>query len=1226
VRLRASGWGVVVCMAGLVPVAAQSMPAATQTSGSSTAATQPAQSTPTSQASTQPGTPAPQGGTIRGTVIAGTMGKAGAVPLPGVAVTATNTLTSKKYAAATGIDGSYAMSIPRNGRYVVRAELAGFAPVTEEVVLNASEAMAGITLVKTSDFSMQLASRVAAAEAKQAAATNATATQGRGTQNLSLSAGNTDVTDASASTGNSDVTMPSLGNLASTGTDAASQSSESIAVSGQMGQTNGLANYSEDEIRQRVEDAVAQARANGQLAPGTDPTNQIVGALGGMMMGGGPGGGGPGGGGGGGFRGGRGGGGGGGGGGGAFRNFNPAQPHGNIFYQGANNALNSASWSPSLLPVPQPSGYQNRFGASIAGSPYIPGLTKPNTKQFVFLNLSGQRNLNSFLADGLVPTNLERQGNFSQSSLQSTSGSTQAPVELYDPVTGQPIPGNNLANASVPMSPQALALLSYYPQPNVPLSNGYNYQTVSNAGNNNFVLNTRYVRTLGQAANTPFGRFGGGGGGQRRSGGNTNAPPSLRQNINVSYNYSHAASDQRNIFLPLGGATETDGNAVNLGYTIGYGRLSNNASVNWNRLNTEVRNYFTNTSTNPSAEAGLNIPNNSGGFANPDFYNGLPSIEISHYQSLTNTTPSQLINQTIAFSDFVAWRHKQHNLRVGFDVRRVHADSIGGNNPLGSFSFTGYATSSPSDQVQSLGGQDSGDAFADFLLGLPNSTSIQAGLYKTYLRENVYDWYVLDDWRVKSNITLNYGLRYEYFGPYSEKNNRLVNLYPTPNGPLPYEVVMPGNGNQAGLVNPDHTMYAPRIGIAYRPKNSGITKDTVIRGGYSIMYNTGQYATFARNLSHEPPFAATQNNSAYAPTTTSPTPVPTGCTTTQSAYTGQGVTRPATTANFTLTNGFGCAASAYQIQNNWAVDPNYRLGMVQLYNMNLQRTIPLGIVLNFGYTGAKGTNLDVVGSPNVNPTGVTTPGIAPFDWEESAAGSHSNALVVSAQKRQAKGIAMGFTYTYSHTIDNASGVGGQIGTPVQNLYRLDLEEGNSSFDQRHNLTGNWLIELPFGPNRKYLNKGGFWAYAFDGFSLSGTFTFATGTYLTPTYSNSQSEAAAAGTFTQRPDRNFSVPIKGPGTLKDWFNTDAFTAPATGAYGTASQGSIEGPGTVSVNSSLSRTFNMGETRSLEARVTASNVFNTVQYSGVSADKSSFNFGQVTSAAAMRSLLVQMRYRF
>ena len=1234
---------VVVCMMGLATAVAQTpAPATTQTAAPSAPATQPAQPaatpTATSQSSAPPAAPQGQGGTIRGTIIAGSVGKPGGVPLPGVAVTATNTLTGKKYAAATGIDGTYAMTIPRNGRYVVRAELAGFAPVTKEVVLNASESMAGIMLVQTSDFGMQLASRAAAAEARQEAAASGTAL-GRGTQNLSLNAGNTDVTDASAANGNSDVAMPTLGNVGQAGATETAQSNESIAVSGQMGQTNGLANFSEDEIRERVQNAVDQARASGMLPQGGDPTNQIVAVVGGMMMGGGPGGpGGPGGGGpggGGGFRGGGGGGGRGGGGGGggfgAFRNFNPAQPHGNIFYQGGNNALNSAPWSPAG-PVVQPSGFQNRFGASIAGSPYIPGLTKPNTKQFGFLNISGQRNLNAFLpTPGFVPTDLERKGDFSQSVLRA--GNTTSPVTLYDPTTGQPIPGNNLAHASVPMSPQALALLAYYPEPNITPTALGNYQTVSNAGSNNFNLNARYVRTLGQAANTPFGRFGGGGGGGgRRNGGNSNAPPSLRQNINIGYNYSHSASDNRNIFLPLGGATESGGNAVNIGYTIGYGRLSNNATLNWNRLNTEVRNYFTNTSTNPSGEAGLNIPNNSGGFADPNFYNGLPSFGISNYQSISNTTPSQLINQTISFSDFVSWRHKQHNLRFGFDVRRVHMDSIGGNNPFGSFTFTGYATASPSDQVAGTTGQlnSSGSAFADFLLGLPNSTSIQAGLYKTYLRQNAVDWYVLDDWRIKSNLSLNYSLRYEYFGPFSERNNRLVNLNRS-SGPLPYEVVMPGNGNQAGLVNPDHTMYAPRIGFAYRPKNSGWTKDTVIRGGYSIMYNTGQYATFARNLSHQPPFAETQNNTAVVPTQANPSPTPTGCTTTQSAYSYLDKNnnlqhRAASTANFNLANGFGCAASTFTIQNNWAVDPNYRLGMVQLFNLNVQRTLPLGIVMNLGYNGTRGSNLDVVGSANATPNGVTTPSIAPFIWEESSAASRSNSLVVSAQKRQSKGIAMGFTYTYMHAIDNASGVGGAVGQPVQNLQRLDLEWGNASFDQRHNFTGNWVIELPFGPNRAFLNKGGAMAYVLNGFSVSGTFTVGTGTYFTPTYSGTQTSAAGAGTFTLRPDRDFTQPIKGPGMLKEWFNTSAFVKPAVGAFGTASQGSIEGPGTVLVTASLSRTFTLGETRSLEARVTATNPFNTVQYSGIDVVQNSPTFGTVRSAAAMRALQVQARYRF
>jgi hypothetical protein len=1147
--------------------------------------------------------------------------------LPGVAITAKNTLTGKQYTTTTDIDGAYTMKIPRNGRYVVRAELAGFALATQEVVLTGVEAEASkqaITIVeKPTDFGMELASRAAADEAKQAQANSATSMT-KGLQSLGLSAG-VGVADASAGGGNTGAAMPSLAGLG----DATQ--TDSVAVSGQTGQTNGLANFSEDEIRQRVEDAVAQGRASGMIPQGGDVTGAIMGMLGGMMGGGG-----------GGFGGGRAGRGGGGSfGSGAFRNFDPTQVHGSVFYQGGNSALNSAPWSPTLEPVENPSSYSNRYGVTLAGSPYIPHLTKPNTKQFVFLNLTGQKNLNSFIASGRVPTALEQQGNFSD-SFQKING-TLTPVEIYDPATGLPFgctsPGQtNCATNIVPTAEQAMAalkLLAYYPQCNINCASTdptvYNYQTVTNAGSNNVAINARYVRTLGAASSSPFGGFGGRGG--------SNAPASLKQNINAGYNFSHSASDNRNIFLPLGGATESNGNALNAGYTIGYGRFSNNASVTWNRSNAETRNYFTNTSNNPSATLGLGIPNESGGFADANFYNGLPTLNISNFQTLSNQTPSETINQTISFSDFVAYRHKKHNMRVGFDVRRVHADSIGGNNPLGSYTFTGYATESPSDQTQKTQ-TGSGSAFADFLLGLPQSTSIQAGLYKTYLRENVYDWYANDDYRVSSNWTLNYGLRYEYFGPYTEKNNRLVNLtHDARFSAASIAPVTPGAaGYPSSLVNPDYAMYAPRFGFAWKPK---FTKETVVRGGYGINYNTGQYAVFAKSLSHQPPFSVTQTNTfpTYS-LSTSPTSPPsaTGCTTTQSQYTytdlqNQQVTRPATTANLTLgktasTSGFGCATQD-SILNNYAVDKNYRLGMVQVYNLNVQRTLPLQIVFNVGYNGSFGRNLDTVGSPNATPAGVSTPGIQAFDYEESATNSRSNQLVVSAQKRQQKGIALGVTYTYSHSIDNASGVGGAVGSVVQNLFNLAAEEGNSSFDQRHNLSGNWLLELPFGPNRAYLNKGGFLSHALDGFNFSGNFVFATGGYLTPKYSGNQAEASSGNTYQQRPNRDYTQSTKGPGKVGQFFNTAAFSAPVVNGvtqYGNAAPGSIEGPGTVSVNASLSRTVQLGATSSFEARVTANNVFNTVQYSGINTVLNTATFGEVTSAAAMRSLLVQARYRF
>src|SRR5258705_10222460 len=249
--------------------------------------------------------PEASGGTITGTV------KAGAVPLPGVGVTATNTLTGKKYATTTDVNGSFAMAIPRNGRYVVRTELAAFAPETKEVLINAAGENGGKT-GQGGDFGMEMGSRA------QQGGEEKTAGGGRGgagMQALSVTGDGAEATDASAGgSSTAGAQLPSLGGLGGEAT-----ASDSVTVNGAVGQTNGLAGYSEDDIRQRIQDAVAQAQRQGGAAG--DMANVVVGMLGAMMGGagfGGPGGG-PGGGGGGGGRGGRGGGGGGGGWGGFWR-------------------------------------------------------------------------------------------------------------------------------------------------------------------------------------------------------------------------------------------------------------------------------------------------------------------------------------------------------------------------------------------------------------------------------------------------------------------------------------------------------------------------------------------------------------------------------------------------------------------------------------------------------------------------------------------------------------------------------------------------------------------------------------------------------------------------------------------------------------------------------------------------------------------------------------------
>ena len=1133
--------------------------------------------------------PEASGGTITGSV------KAGAVPLPGVAVTATNTLTGKKYATTTDVNGAFAMAVPRNGRYVVKAELAAFAVVTKEVLINAAGENGG-KAAQVAEFGLELVSRAQEQEARQTAATTS-AGVARGLQALNVTGDGLDATDASAgaSTDNAGAQLPSLANL---GGDSAG--ADSVAVNGAMGQTNGLAGYSEDDIRQRIQDAVANAQRQGGAVG--DMANNVAGMLGGLMGGGGFGG--PGGGGGGGGR----GGGGGGRGGGGFRGFNPTQPHGAIFYQGGNGALNAAPFSVAAAlgepgaQVVKPSSMSNRFGVSFTGSPFIPGLVKASTKQFIFFNVTGQRNITPQILIGTVPSVAERSGDFS--ALTQT---------LYDPKTGLPIPGNNLKNAQTALSPQALALLNFYPAPNIANAGLLNnYQTVTNGGQNATSASLRYVRNFGQSAG-----FGRGGGGRRQA---ANAPKTLRQNINFNGSYSHTAKDIRSIFLPLGGTMAMDGYGVTAGYTVGYGRLTNNASINWNRSHATQQNYFTNGLTNPGSDAGV-LVGNSTIQSNP-FYYGVPSLSFGGTNApsgLTNTSPSDAINQTISFSDFVSYSHKKHNMRYGVDIRRVHVDSIGGaqNNllgaapstPLGAFSFTGYATQNPAANCTATSSVNcpqlpaSGSAFADFLLGMPQQAAVQAGLRKTYLRANVWDWYAQDDWRALPNLTLNFGLRYEYFSPYVEKDNELVNLDHNADF-TEVQAIQPGQkGEFSGafprsLVNPDRSMYSPRFGFAYRPK-SKFFKETVIRGGYGINYNTGQYATIARQLANQQPFAVTQTNIAGQQ----------GC---------------GTLAQFTLAGAFNCSNAA--VQSNFSANLNYRLGRVQIWDLDIQKTLPLGILVSIGYDGAKGGDLDMVRAPNRTATGVLNSGAQPFAYEDSLGYSRFEALRVNVRKRLQKGISLQGTYQYGHSIDNASSIGGTPQSVAQNDLDLNAEEGNSSFDIRQKLTGNWVFELPFGPNRALLSRGGFWSKALDGFSISGDFTFQTGNYFTPNYLLTVQETASGSSSSLRPNRNFGAPIGGAKRIGSWFNPAAFSAPAVGQFGTASRNSIEGPGIEVVDASLSRTVQLGDTRSFEARVTAANALNIVAYSGINTTLNSPTFGQVTGTANMRALTVLARYRF
>jgi hypothetical protein len=1107
----------------------------------------------------------------------------GKVPLPGVTVTAQNTLTGKRYATTTDIAGGWSLTIPQNGRYVIRTQFAAFAAGSQEALLNAA------SHEQTVNFDLMLASRAAAQQAREAAetGTGATAAVARAIQQLaangaqslnlisSMAEGTETQVAASSTTG---AALPSIaGN--------SDFSSESVAVSGQSGQVSPLAGVDMDRLR----DALETARAQGLIPGGQGGLFGGGGGFGGGgFSGGGFGGGGLGGGG---F---------GGGGRGNFRGFNPGQPHGAVYWMGSNSALNAEPFSLEGQSQDQPASGSNRFGITFVSAPYIPRLTKPSGKDTVFLSVSGTRQSSPIDEYGIVPTAAERAGDFSAAGQPA----------IYNPTTlqqfvagGNPGIPNGTPNVipAMSISPQAIALLQYYPLANVApgAATDDNYHLLTTQQSNTTQAGVRYMRSLGANATQPGGGRAGGGGGRR-----SQQSQGLRQSVNVNYNWSSTAQDNVNIFPQLGGKTSSDSNSVQAGYTLGYHKVTSIFNASWNRATSQNTNFFTN-GVDIATQLGVLGPNRAALNPSPLNY-GVPNIGLSVFTGLSEQQPSFSLAQTISVSETLSWIHGKHNMRYGGDYRRVHRDSLSGSNPTGKFTFSGLFTEDAN------GDAATGSSLADFLLGLPQQTTIDSVVTKAYLRDNAMDAFAMDDWRVMPSLTLSYGLRYEYYAPYTEKYGHLAFVDTNADGGFTGETEVesggrgPFNGSlPRSLVFPVRTAFAPRVGLALR-----LPKQTVLRAGYGMNYTVGQYGNFASNLAHQPPFANEQTNSEAVDNQAS-----------------SACARTLPVSCFTLANGF----PAPQTTGNYAIEPHYPLPYVQAWNVDVQKRLPWGVVMNVGYNGAKGNHLDMRSAPRATPG---SPGTDPtnlvFTYDQAEAFSKLSAGTLRVNKQMSGGIALGANYQYSHSIDDAGAVNGASQVVAQNWQDLDAEEGNSSFDVRHRVSGTYVYELPFGKGKLWVTTGT-GAHVLEGFSVSGSFTFATGEPLSPSYSAATQSIECGTAGALRPNRTGVSVTAGGGSLNEWFNRAAFSLPTgtpgyCNAFGNAARNSIEGPGTVTNNMALSKTMQMGDTRSLEIRATISNVFNTVQYAGVGTVEDQARFGEVTSAGEMRAFQFTARFRF
>jgi trimeric autotransporter adhesin len=1098
--------------------------------------------------------------------ITGTV-KNGKTPLPGVTVTAANTLTGKKVSVATAPNGTFLIKGVPRGRYVVKVDFMGFAPQTQEVVLNPDNPIAKV------DVDMMLASRQQ--EEQQANRANAAANAGRGFQSLAVEGALANPGEAGTGSDNGAANSNDLSSLPMNGAGA-DLATESVSVAGTQGRSQNFGNGSDDELQQRIQEFRDRTQQTGgnQFGP--------------MGAGGGPGGGG--------FGGGPGDGGGGGIAMGRFgRNFNLNQPHGFLYVQDDNAGLDARPYSLNGLPLPQSDYNQLKVGAFIGTPLKIPGLFDWSKTTFITFGWYGVRGSTPYDAISTVPTAAERTGNF--------SGLTEngSPVTIYNPQTGLPFTNNSIDPAMI--TAEAKALLGYIPMPNMPgaLQN-FQYVTSDEANTDN--ISFRLIENFIPNA-SPLGPGGGGGGRGGGGGGRRSSGP--RNNLAVGFNFTRNNSDVVNPFPSLAGHTDTQGWNGNARWTYGKGKITNSLSFAYNHNRTSTTNLYSGV-TNVSGDAGITTPVTS-----IPFNWGLPGVSFSNYAGFNDPIPSRELDQTYTISDQIIWNHGKSNWRFGGDYRRIKQGFRSAQNSQGSFIFTGFATAEylPGS---STAVPNTGNDFADFLLGLPQQTSLQASTIDYEFRANSFDGYAQDDWRVLPNLSLNLGVRYEYNGPFIETGNQIANLDVNfnPQAVVGY-LVLPGQsgpffGNYPdALVRPSKNDWAPRIGIAWKP-----IKDTVVRAGYGINYNLSQYSTFVHDFAFQPPFSITQTNAV--PDVASPG-----------------------TSPLTLADGFpGGASSA--VTNNYALDPNYRLGYVQIWNLDIQRQLPGNVQLNIGYSGAKGTHLDTqralipTCSTTVPPSCATNEASAPFIYDSSEANSILNAATVRVRKRLSKGFAVNVIYIFSKSLDDASSIGSGAVTVIQNPFDLPAERALSTFDQTHSFTGNWIYDLPFGDNRRFLSKGVI-SHVIGGWQWSGSYTIASGLYFTPRVLGATADINRGVTGSIRANVVAGQPftVANP-TTKEWFNIDAFCKTGSPVcvgptvYGDAGRDIIEGPWQYTFNSAINKTITIRETRSLELRLQATNIFNTPYFSSINTSVGTQTFGEVTGVSNMRRFTMVARFRF
>lgn len=558
---------------------------------------------------------------------------------------------------------------------------------------------------------------------------------------------------------------------------------------------------------------------------------------------------------------------------------------------------------------------------------------------------------------------------------------------------------------------------------------------------------------------------------------------------------------------------------------------------------------------------------------NDPFQPSAPIVGTTGYAGLGNARSTPLIRDQ-KMHEIIAnlsTLKGAHSLKYGIDFRlRTTGETASppGESAFGRWVFDPTYSRNPA----SPGG--TGETIATMLLGYPIAIRRDVFLPGTAtLRTNEMNFYVRDEWRLTSKLTVNIGLHYEINTPFTEAKDQWVNFDPVTGKQL---IAGKDGVSRTGNINTDYSAWSPRISFAYQ-----LNKKTVVRSGYGVFYfPQGNAGTNIRQF-RQPPFDFVVNipfSGNDIPTTTAAQGFPI-------VTTSPDLTKPPTL--FALKG----------------VTPNFRNGQQQQFNFSVQREVGKDMVATVGFVGSAGAKL--YWARNINQpdpgAGAIDPrrpyysiyqGVTGISWLESSGNTAFASLQTTFEKRFSKGFYLLSNWTWSHGLDNVGGDGGSNGPIPQDPRNRRADWASSNSDVRHRVNLASTYQLPFGPGQKYASGGGPLGQIIGNWEIGGLAVLQSGLPYTVTVPGSPSNTGAGSRANPVAGVN---PIPDNQNINLWFNPAAFTVPGAFTWGTLGRNTLNAPGLYNFDFSFAKKFKFGETKELQFRSEFFNGLNHPQFS-------------------------------